>query len=73
MIKILENNLQDNRTKNIETGIEEIIKRLKALKENFQFTPEKYDLEILLDILSQIYDEIGDFCIVADSGNTIRK
>lgn len=72
MIKILENNLQDNRTKNIETGIEEIIKRLKALKENFQFTPEKYDLEILLDILSQIYDEIGDFCIVVDSGNTIR-
>ena len=51
----------------------QIIKRLKALKENFQFTPEKYDLEILLDILSQIYDEIGDFCIVADSGNTIRK
>lgn len=72
MIKILENNLQDNRRKNIETGIEEIIKRLKALKENFQFTSEKYDLEILLDILSQIYDEIGDFCIVVDSGNTIR-
>lgn len=72
MIKILENNLQDNRRKNIETGIEEIIKRLKALKENFQFTSEKYDLEILLDILSQIYDEIGDFCIVVDGGNTIR-
>ena len=70
MIKVIEN-LQDNKIKNLDKNINTVICRLKTIQENLLFTPEKYDLEILLDILSQIYDEIGDFCIVADSRNTI--
>ena len=63
MIKVIED-LNLSRTKNIETGIEEIIRRLKTVKENLQFNPEKYDLETLVDILNQIYDDIGDFNII---------
>lgn len=68
MIKVIEN-LQDNRINNLDKNINMVISRLKTIQENLQFTPEKYALEILCDILTQIYDEIGDFCIVANSGN----
>lgn len=68
MIKILED-LNSNRTKNIEADIEKIIKRLKTVKENIAFTPDKYNLETLVDILSQIYNDIGDFNIVVSEEN----
>ena len=64
MIRIIENNLQDNKMKNIDKNINTVICRLKTIQENLQFNPERYDLEILFDILSQIYDDIGDFHIV---------
>lgn len=66
MIKVIED-LSLRKTKNIETDIEKIIKRLKTLKENIAFNPDKYDLEILVDILTQIYDDIGDFNIMVDT------
>ena len=49
--------------KNLDKNINTVICRLKTIQENLQFTPEKYDLESLFDILSQIYDDIGDFHI----------
>ena len=64
MIKVLENNLQHSRVKNIDKSIETVINRLKTVQENLQFNPEKYDLETLIDILNQIYDDIGDFNII---------
>ena len=64
MIKILENNLQSDRIKNIYKSFETVISRLKSVKEDLQFNPNKYDMDILLDILTQIYDDIGDFNIV---------
>lgn len=70
MIKIIED-LNNDKRQDIDKNINTVICRLKTIQENLQFTPEKYDLEILLDILSQIYDEIGDFCIVANSGNIL--
>ena len=62
MIKIIED-LQDNKIKNIDKNINTVICRLKNIRENLQISPEKYDLENLYDILSQIYDDIGDFNI----------
>lgn len=66
MIRIIED-LQDNKFKNINRNINTVIDILKTIQENLQFTPEKYDMETLLNILTQIYDEIGDFCIEVDS------
>lgn len=63
MIKIIED-LQDNKTRNINKDINTVIHRLKTIQENLQVSPEKYDLEALYNILSQIYDNIGDFQIV---------
>ena len=65
MIKVIED-LNSSRTKNIETDIDKIIKRLKTVKENMEINPNKYDLETLTDILCQIYDDIGDFAITVD-------
>ena len=62
MIKIIED-LQDNKIKNIDKNINTVICRLKNIRENLQISPGKYDLENLYDILSQIYDDIGDFNI----------
>lgn len=63
MIKIIED-LKNDKTKDIDTNINTVICRLKTIQENLQFNPEKYDLDTLFDILSQIYDEMGDFNIV---------
>lgn len=65
MIKILED-LNSNRTKNIETDIERIVKRLNTIKENLPINEEKYDLDTLFDILGKIYDDMGDFAITVD-------
>lgn len=62
MIKIIED-LNDNKLKNINKNIDTVIGRLKNIQENIQFTPEKYNMEALYDLLSQIYDEVGDFYI----------
>lgn len=62
MIKIIED-LNDNKLKNINKNIDTVIGRLKNIQENIQFTPEKYNIEALYDLLSQIYDEVGDFYI----------
>jgi len=69
MIKIIED-LNLSRTKNIEAGIERVVRRLNTIKENLPINEEKYDLEALYDILSKIYDDIGDFAITVD-GNSI--
>lgn len=70
MIKILED-LNSNRTKNIEKSIEKIIKRLNSVKEDLQINSGRYDLDGLVDILTQIYDDIGDFAIIVD-GETVN-
>ena len=63
MIKVIEN-LQSNKVKNVTNNIELIIDRLKTLKDNIQSTPKKYDINILCDILCQIYDDVGDFNVM---------
>ncbi len=68
MIKVIED-LQNDTMKNINKNINTVIGRLKTIQENLQFTPEKYDLKTLYDILSQIYDDIGDFNIMVDEEN----
>lgn len=67
MIKVIEGNSSDNRIKNIDKSIGTVINRLKTVKEDLQFNPDKYDLDTLVDILSQLYDDFGDFCIVAEN------
>lgn len=67
MIKILKDNLQADRIKSIDKSIGTVINRLKTVKEDLQFNPDKYDLDTLVDILSQLYDDFGDFCIVAEN------
>lgn len=62
VIKVLED-LNSNRTKNILENNNRISSRLNSLKENIQSFPEKYDLDTLVDILSQIYDDVGEFNI----------
>ena len=62
MIKVIESNPTD-RIQNIITAINEIYSRLNLLKEDVQFNPDKYDMDTLIDILSMIYDDIGDFQI----------
>ncbi len=69
MIKVIED-LQNDKMKNINKNINTVICRLKTIQENLQFTAKKYDLETLYDILSQIYDDLGDFNIsVYDEDN----
>lgn len=67
MIKVIEGNSSDGRIKNIDKSIGTVINRLKTVKEDLQFNPNKYDLDTLVDILSQLYDDFGDFCIVAEN------
>ena len=67
MIKVIEGNSSDSRIKNIDKSIGTVISRLKTVKEDLQFNPDKYDLDTLVDILSQLYDDFGDFCIVAEN------
>ncbi len=67
MIKILKDNLQADRIKSIDKSIGTVINRLKTVKEDLQFNPDKYDLDTLVDILSQLYDDFGEFCIVAEN------
>ena len=71
MIKIFKDNLQADRIKNIDRSIGTVISRLKNVKEDLQLDPNKYDLDTLVDILSQLYDDFGEFCIVAQTENTI--
>lgn len=68
MIKVIED-LNSNRAKNIVNSINKISDRLDSLKENVQGFPEKYDLDTLVDILTQMYDDIGDFVIMVDDEN----
>ena len=67
MIKILKDNLQADRIKSIDKSIGTVINRLKTVKEDLQFNPDKYDLDTSVDILSQLYDDFGEFCIVAEN------
>ena len=60
MIMVIESKPTD-RIQNIITAINEIYSRLNFLKEDVQFNPDKYDMDTLIDILSMIYDDIGDF------------
>ena len=71
MIKILKDNLQADRIKNIDKSIGTVISRLKTVREDLQLDPNKYDLNTLVDILSQLYDDFGEFCIVAQNENNI--
>ena len=68
MIKVIED-LKPSRTKNIVKGIDKISQRLESLKEEIQESPNKYDLDTLVDILSQMYDDIGDFNITVSKEN----
>lgn len=60
MIMVIESKPTD-RIQNIITAINKIYSRLNFLKEDVQFNPDKYDMDTLIDILSMIYDDIGDF------------
>ena len=60
MIMVIEGKPTD-RIQNIITAINKIYSRLNFLKEDVQFNPDKYDMDTLIDILSMIYDDIGDF------------
>lgn len=71
MIKIIED-LNPSRAKNIEANIERIVKRLNTIKENLLINEEKYDLDVLFDILGKIYDDIGDFAITVDGNSVIN-
>ena len=51
MITVIEDLGRDNKTKNINKNIDTVICRLKTIQENLQFTPERYDTEVLFDIL----------------------
>ena len=62
MVLVIESNPAD-RIQNIIATINEIYSRLNLLKEDVQFNPDKYDMDSLFDILSMIYDDIGDFQI----------
>ena len=62
MVLVIESNPAD-RVQNIIATINEIYSRLNLLKEDVQFNPDKYDMDSLFDILSMIYDDIGDFQI----------
>ena len=62
MVLVIESNPAD-RVQNIIATINEIYSRLNLLKEDVQFNPVKYDMDSLFDILSMIYDDIGDFQI----------
>ena len=62
MITVIESKPAD-RIQNIITAIDEIYSRLNLLKEDLEFNPNKYDMDSLFDILSMIYDDIGDFQI----------
>ena len=62
MVLLIESNPAD-RVQNIIATINEIYSRLNLLKEDVQFNPDKYDMDSLFDILSMIYDDIGDFQI----------
>lgn len=68
MIKVIED-LKPSRTKNIVKSINCISRRLESLKEDIQESPNKYDLDTLVDILSQMYDDIGDFNITVSEEN----
>lgn len=63
MIKILENNLQNNKIKTVKESINTIQNRLSFIDKDLNLQPEKYDFETLLDILTQIYDDIGEFSV----------
>lgn len=63
MIKILENNLQNNKIKTVKESINTIQNRLSFIDKELNLQPEKYDFETLLDILTQIYDDIGEFSV----------
>lgn len=63
MVKVIED-LNPSRTTNIVKSIDKISNRLDSLKEDIQNFPKKYDLNTLVDILAQMYDDIGDFNIV---------
>lgn len=63
MIKVLENNLQNNKIKTVKESINTIQNRLSFIDKDLNLQPEKYDFETLLDILSQIYDDIGEFSV----------
>lgn len=67
MIEILRDSLQTDRIKNIDKSIGTVISRLKTVREDLQLDPNKYDLDTLVDILSQLYDDFGEFCIVAEN------
>lgn len=62
MVKVIED-LKPNRSTNIIKSINKISNRLDSLKEDIQDFPEKYDLNTLVDILAEMYDDIGDFNI----------
>ena len=72
MIKVIED-LKPSRTQNIVKGINKISNRLDSLKEDIQDFPEKYDLDTLVDILTQIYNDIGDFNITVSEENINKK
>lgn len=63
MIKVLRDNLKRDKISIIKESINTIQNRLSFIDKDLNLQPEKYDFEILLDILSQIYDDIGEFSV----------
>ena len=62
MIKVIED-LKPGRTKSVVNSISSISEQLNLLKEDIQINSDKYDFDALMDILEQIYNDIGDFYI----------
>ncbi len=63
MIKVLRDNLKRDKITIIKESINTIQNRLSFIDKDLNLQPEKYDFETLLDILSQIYDDIGEFTV----------
>ena len=63
MIKVLRDNLKRDKISIIKESINTIQNRLSYIDKDLNLQPDKYDFETLLDILSQIYDDIGEFTV----------
>ena len=63
MIKVLRDSLNRDKISIIKESINTVQNRLSFIDKDLNLQPEKYDFEILLDILSQIYDDIGEFSV----------
>ena len=63
MVKIIEN-ITSNKADTVIRKIDRISKKLNSLKESIEYNPDSYDIEFLINILIQLYDDISEIEIV---------